>query len=80
MSESTSVPTGPLWCPEMGVHLRADLSVPQVAAVIGKSQRTMYRPIPDGQLLGTAIRGGDIRTATVPLLAACGLTVGQHAA
>lgn len=49
-------------------------------ALLGESQRTMYRLLQDGRLPGTAIQGGDIRIATVRLLAAYGLRVRRHAA
>ena len=75
-----TIPEGPLWCPELGRSLPLDLSIPQAAALVGRSERAMYRAKQSGELPGVGITGGDFRVATMPLLARFGLTVGLGSA
>ena len=71
-----TIPNGPLWCPELGRSLPLDLSIPQAAALVGRSERAMYRAKELDQLPGVAISGGEYRVGTTRLLAMDGLTVG----
>jgi hypothetical protein len=71
-----TIPNGPLWCPELGRSLPLDLSIPQAAALVGRSERAMYRAKELDQLPGVAISGGEYRVGTTRLLAMYGLTVG----
>jgi hypothetical protein len=59
-----TVPNGPLWCPELGRSLPLELSIPQAAALVGRSERAMYRAKELDQLPG--VRSAAVSTGSAP--------------